>query len=158
VTTFDLSDPAFEGFNEPSRLEADVFDLGVEGALPPELNGAWYRLGPDPQFVPHRRHLFFGGDGMVSMFLFDEGSVRYRSRYVRTERLMLERAAGRALFGEYRNPFSDEPAVQGRSRATVNTTVIEHAGLLWALKEDSPRFSSSRSRSRRSGCRPSAGA
>src|SRR5437667_7739185 len=37
-------------FNTPSRIEADIVDLAHEGAIPRELNGAFFRVQPDPQF------------------------------------------------------------------------------------------------------------
>jgi carotenoid cleavage dioxygenase-like enzyme len=139
---FDLSDAAFAGpFREPFRAEVDVRDLLVEGRVPAELDGAFYRLGADQAYAPrpHTNHMpIVAGDGMLTMFAIRDGRVHFRSRYVQTEKLMLERAAGKALFGGYRNPYEDDPSVQGHSRVTANTTVVEHAGLLWALKEDGP--------------------
>ena len=38
----------------------------------------------------------------------------------------------------YRNPYMDDPRVKGLSRSTANTHVINHKGLILALKEDSP--------------------
>ncbi len=32
--------PTFAGFSAPSRVEADIFDLEVEGEIPSSLNGA----------------------------------------------------------------------------------------------------------------------
>lgn len=43
---------SFTGFNTPSRIKADIADLGHEGTIPPKLNGAFYRVQPDPQFPP----------------------------------------------------------------------------------------------------------
>ena len=40
------------GFNKPSRVQADLRDLQHEGTIPPELDGAFYRVQPDPQFPP----------------------------------------------------------------------------------------------------------
>ena len=40
--------PSFTGFNTPSRLEADASNLVHEGTIPAELNGAFYRVQPDP--------------------------------------------------------------------------------------------------------------
>ena len=42
--------PSFTGFNTPSRIEADIADLDVKGEIPVELDGAFYRVQPDPQF------------------------------------------------------------------------------------------------------------
>jgi carotenoid cleavage dioxygenase len=54
--------PSFTGFNTPSRIEADIADLAHEGTIPPELNGAFYRVQPDPQFPPRLGdHIAFNG-------------------------------------------------------------------------------------------------
>src|SRR5690554_2236413 len=90
----------FSGHNEPCRMECDIYDLVVEGELPREINGAWYRSVPDPQYPPRLGDdVFISGDGMISAFFFQDGHVDYRMRYVMTERLKLERAARRSLFG-----------------------------------------------------------
>jgi carotenoid cleavage dioxygenase-like enzyme len=129
--------PTFIGFNAPQRIEAEVFDLEVQGAVPRELDGTFYRCGPDPCFPPRLGDdININGDGMVMSFRFANGHVDFRSRYVRTEKFRLERAQRRALFGAYRNPYTDEPSVAGRDRTTANTNVVYHAGRLFALKED----------------------
>ncbi len=127
----------FTGFNEPCRIEADVFDLEVEGELPSELDGTFYRCGPDPCYPPRLGDdININGDGMVTMFRFAGGHVDLKGRYVHTEKLDRERAARRALYGAYRNPFTDDPSVAGLDRTTANTNVVFHAGRLLALKED----------------------
>lgn len=129
--------PAFTGYNAPTRIEADVFDLTVEGDLPPALEGIWYRMTPDPQFPPLLGDDFFiSGDGMISLFRFEHGHVDYRSRYVRTARFLAERKARRALFGAYRNRFTDDPSVSGVDRTVANTSPVWHGGRLLAVKED----------------------
>jgi carotenoid cleavage dioxygenase-like enzyme len=128
----------YVGHNEPMRIECDIYDLVVEGELPSEINGIWYRSIPDPQYPPlHGDDVFISGDGMVNAIVFENGHADYKLRYVQTERLQLERTARRALFGRYRNPFTDDPSVQGRNRGVANTTPIYHGGRLLALKEDS---------------------
>lgn len=127
----------FTGFNSPSRIEAEVFDLEVQGELPSGLEGTFYRCGPDPCFPPRLGDdININGDGMVMMFRFAGGHVDLRSRYVRTERFEREREARRGLFGAYRNPFTDDPSVAGLDRTTANTNVVYHGGRLFALKED----------------------
>ncbi|HEX5421767.1 MAG TPA: carotenoid oxygenase family protein [Gammaproteobacteria bacterium] len=130
--------PDFSGHNVPCRIECDIFDLVVEGELPEEIDGAWYRSIPDPQFPPQRADdTYISGDGMVSVFRISKGHVDFRMRYVQTERWKNERAARRALYGAYRNPFTDDPSVRGKGRGVANTTPIYHAGRLFAAKEDS---------------------
>lgn len=131
--------PMFQGINAPSRIEVDLHDLETEGEVPRHLNGVFYRIAPDHQYPPRFvDDVPFNADGTVSRFLFENGRVRLRHRYVRTERFRLERAAGRALYGKYRNPFTDDPSVRGKSRNLANTTPIVWDGKLLALREDSP--------------------
>lgn len=131
--------PTFQGINAPSRIEVDLHDLEVEGEIPVELNGAFYRIAPDHQFPPRfPDEVPFNADGTISMFRFEQGRVHLKHRYVQTERFKAERAAGRALYGKYRNPFTDDPSVQGKSRNLANTTPLVFNGMLFALREDSP--------------------
>ena len=129
--------PTFTGFNAPSRLEADVFDLEVEGDIPAGLEGTFYRVGPDFRFPPKMGDdINHNGDGVASMFRFTGGRVDYKSRFVRTRKVELETEAGRALFGMYRNPFTDDSAVAGQDRTLANTNIVLHGGRLMAMKED----------------------
>jgi len=131
----------FSGTLRPLRLEGDILDLEVEGEIPEQLHGTFHRVHPDAQFPPkYADDQFFNGDGMVSLFRFRGGKVDFRQRYVQTDKWKLEREAGRALFGAYRNPLTDEESVKGRIRGTANTNVLVHAGELYAMKEDSPCF------------------
>ncbi len=130
----------YSGHNLPSRIECDIYDLVVEGNLPPEIRGIWYQSVPDPQYPPKLgKDTFLSGDGMVRSFTFDgEGHVDFKQRYIRTERWLLEHQARKALFGAYRNPFTDDPSVAGKRRGAANTTPFFHGGRLLAFKEDSP--------------------
>ena len=131
--------PIYSGFDRPGRIEADVFELEVEGSLPVDLEGTFYRVAPEPQFPPLLGDdIVINGDGMIGLFRFAGGHVDFRSRYVRTEKFTLERSARRALFGAYRNPYTDDVSVRGLSRGTANTNVMWHGGRLLAFKEDSP--------------------
>ena len=131
--------PNFQGFNRPSRIEADIPNLEVEGEIPAELNGVFHRVVPDPKFAPRLPDdIWFNGDGMVSMFHIAGGKVDFKQRYVRTDKFELEEKAGRALFGAYRNPLTDDESVKGAIRGTANTNAFVHGGKLFALKEDSP--------------------
>lgn len=131
--------PSFTGFNTPSRIEADIFDLVHEGIIPPELNGAFFRVQPDPQFPPRLGDdIAFNGDGMVTRFHIHDGQCDMRQRWAKTDKWKLEHEAGKALFGAYRNPLGDAPEVAGAYRGTANTNAFVYGGKLWALKEDSP--------------------
>jgi carotenoid cleavage dioxygenase-like enzyme len=131
----------FGGYNAPSRVECDIYDLVVEGKVPEEISGCWYRSIPDPQYTPMLGDdTMLSGDGMVSLFQIENGHVDFRMRYVQTERWKNERKARRSLYGLYRNPYTDDPSVRSpgmnHSRGVANTTPIYHGGRLLALKED----------------------
>ena len=123
------------------RAEIDLFDCEVEGSLPTDLDGAFYRVGPDPQYPKPEEwvgDIPFDGEGHVSMFRIKDGHVDYRTRYAQTQRYKAQREARRSLFGMYRNPATDDPSVAGLSRGTANTQLFVHHGKLLVLKEDSP--------------------
>lgn len=131
--------PMFRRFGAPFRAEVDLRDCEVEGEIPADVNGAFYRVGPDYQYPPKcPDNIPFDGEGHVAMFRLTRGHADFKSRYVRTQRYKAQEAARRSLFGMYRNPYTDDPAVKTLSRGTANTHVVFHAGKLMALKEDSP--------------------
>ena len=123
----------------PMRFEADVFECEVEGEIPPELAGAYYRSGGDRQYPSLEEDIILNGDGLASMFRFENGHVSFRSRYVQTERLKREREARRRLYGHYRNKFTDDEAVSNLPERdnTGNTYAFNHHGELYMLREDS---------------------
>jgi carotenoid cleavage dioxygenase len=126
----------YRGYSAPVRIEADVHDLEVIGRIPHELNGAYYRNSADPTYPPLLgTDIFLNGDGMVHSVRFDNGHADLKTRYVRTAKFELERRARRALFGAYRNPFTDTPEAAGVDNNTANTSVMWHHGRLYALKE-----------------------
>lgn len=130
--TAEFSGPLYS----PSRIEADVLDLEVEGNLPDSIRGVFYQVAPDPQYPPMLgSDMFFNGDGMVSGFYFANGKVSLRRRYVQTDRLIAQRREGRSLNGVYRNAYTNDP-LAAKNNTTANTAVIPHNGVLLALKED----------------------
>lgn len=129
----------FTGFNSPSRIEADIVDLVHDGVIPPELNGAFFRVQPDPQFPPRLDDdISFNGDGMITRFHIHDGQCDFRQRWAKTDKWKIENEAGKAMFGAYRNPLTDADEVKGEIRGTANTNAWIHGGKLYALKEDSP--------------------
>lgn len=126
----------FQGYAAPVRIEGDVYDLEVEGSIPSSLQGAYARAAADHAYPPlHADDIFLNGDGMIHMLSFDNGHVDLKMRYVQTEKLKRERAARRALFGAYRNPFTSDPSVREVDGNTANTSTLWHGGRLFALKE-----------------------
>lgn len=120
------------------KLESTIYDCDVDGELPSDLNGAFYRVGPDPQYPLAPGNIPFDGEGHVGMFRIKNGRCDYRTRFVKNERWLAQNEAGRGLFPMYRNPSMNDPSVAGLSRSTANTHVINHKNYILALKEDSP--------------------
>jgi carotenoid cleavage dioxygenase-like enzyme len=131
----------FNRLNRPIGIEWSAQNLEVEGTIPAEIRGAFFRAVPDPAHPPRDPNdIALSGDGMVSRFLIENGSVDHDIRYVRTPRFEAERKARKALFGKYRNPFTDLPEVRNVDRAVANTTPVWHAGRLLMTKEDARAY------------------
>lgn len=129
-------DVVFNGYAAPVRIEGQVHDLEVIGTIPPELDGVYFRNSADHAYPPlHGKDIFLNGDGMVHKVSIQNGHADLTTRFVRTRKFQLERKARRALFGAYRNPFTDSPEVAGEDANTANTAVMWHHGKLYALKE-----------------------
>jgi len=127
----------FSHLNRPIGVEWAARNLEVQGSIPAEIHGAFFRAVPDPAFAPlFPDDSILSGDGMISRFYFEHGAVDHEIKYLRTPRFEAERKARKALFGRYRNPFSDQPEVQGVDRAVANTTPVWHGGRLYMTKED----------------------
>lgn len=124
-----------------NRTEMDLFDCEVEGDWPADLDGIFYRVGPDPQYPKTEQNsgdIPFDGEGHVSMFRIQNGHVDYRTRYAQNARYKAQKAARQSLFGMYRNPSTDDASVEGLNRGTANTQLFVHHGKLLVFKEDSP--------------------
>jgi len=129
-------DPYLSKGFEPIRMECDYADLIVEGEIPADLNGSFYRIGPNPQFAPRGNYNPLNGDGMVHAFHLRDGRVSYRNRWVRTRQWNLERDAGRALFGAPGNLAESDPSVARIvTDGVANTHLVWHANRLLALEE-----------------------
>jgi carotenoid cleavage dioxygenase len=129
------SHPNLEGGFAPLQMECDAPDLVVEGEVPQELRGAFFRNGPNPQFAPRGDYHWFGGDGMIHGFYIRDGRVSYKNRWVRTVKWNKEHEEHRSLFGAF-NPMDNDPSVQGlETDGLANTNVVWHGGKLLALEE-----------------------
>jgi carotenoid cleavage dioxygenase-like enzyme len=121
-----------QGNFAPWRMEGVADDLEVVGTIPPELDGTYFRNGPNPAFEPPGRYHWFDGDGMIHAITLRDGRAHYRNRWVMSRGLAEERAAGRALYrGLLEMDMSETPGFKN----TGNTNIVWHAGRLLALME-----------------------
>jgi carotenoid cleavage dioxygenase len=132
--------PNLVGGFAPLQMECDAPDLIIDGEVPRDLNGTFYRNGPNPQFAPRGHHHWFAGDGMVHAFTIHDGRVSYRNRWVRTVKWKVEHEAGQSLFAAF-NPMESDPSVQGmETDGLANTNIVWHAQKLLALEEGHAPF------------------
>jgi len=121
-----------QGNFAPWRGEGEVRDLAVAGEIPRELNGTYFRNGPNPAFAPLGRYHWFDGDGMIHAVTLEDGHAVYRNRYVLSRGLREEQEAGRAL---YRGLLEFQATEVPTFKNTGNTNIVWHAGRLLALME-----------------------
>ncbi len=127
--------PNLVGGFEPLRMECTVDDMIVDGKVPDDLSGVFFRNGPNPQYAPRGDYHLFAGDGMVHGFYIRDGKIGYKNRWVRTVKWRKEHEAQRALFGAF-NPMENDPSVQGvQTDGLANTNVVWHGNRLLALEE-----------------------
>lgn len=142
MTAIDTWDtPFLQGLMRPVLDERDDHDLTVIGEIPPALRGMFVRTGPNPQFAPMGAYHPFDGDGMLHAVYLEDGTARYRNRFIESKGLLAERRRGRACFGGMSNfqfPDRDVVAEAGVLKNTANTAMVRHAGRYFSLLEAGP--------------------
>lgn len=109
----------------------------IRGTIPPQIDGTFYRVMPDTVWAPRcEDDIFINGDGAIDAVRIRDGHADFKQRYVRSEKFLLERAARKALFGQWRNIWTDDPRVRHIDHATGNTHVVLYDKQLLAMKED----------------------
>ena len=110
----------------------------VEGDVPNDLQGTFFRNGPGRQRIGEQQYgHWFDGDGMICAFSFLDGQVHFKNRYVRTPKYVDETAAqavryrgfGTQIPGGFSKNFLKMTA------NPANTSIIWHGGHLLALNE-----------------------
>ena len=121
--------PALDGNSAPVTQECFSDSMTVIGEVPKDLNGMYFRNGPNAFYQPDWRYHAYDGDGMVHAVQFDHGKVTYRNRWVQTQGLQEERAAGHSLWKGLKEPMRQDRPDQPLKN-TANTDVKFHAGRL----------------------------
>ena len=116
--------PFLTGIHQPMTEEKTLSELAVTGTIPPELDGRYVRIGPNPIAPDPASYHWFIGDGMVHGVRIKDGkALWYKNRWTRSDGVT-------AALGE--PPIPGPRAFRGQ---TVNTNVLGHAGKIWALVE-----------------------
>ena len=130
--------PSCHGGLENLDEEFSYWIEEVEGEVPQDLRGTFFRNGPGRQRIGEVKYgHWFDGDGMLCAFSFVDGKVHFKNTYVRTPKYVEETEAQKILYrgfgtqipGGLRANFLKAPA------NPANTSVIYHGGKLLALNE-----------------------
>lgn len=129
----EVDNPYLHGLYAPISTERSVETLEVvEGELPRDLWGAYFRNGPNAVHAPKNRYHWFDGDGMVHGIWFEDGQARYANRWVQTQGLEMEAERESSIWPGVLGPF-DFDAPLGPIKDTANTDILEVGGRLLAL-------------------------
>ncbi|MEM1401949.1 MAG: carotenoid oxygenase family protein [Pseudomonadota bacterium] len=129
---YQLDNPYLHGVYAPVLSELQATNLEVEGELPVDLSGAYFRNGPNPVYQPKNRYHPFDGDGMVHAVYFNEGMASYRNRYVHTVAWDGERADGQSVSPGVMGPFDYNISEFG-IKDTSNTDIFVYSGDVMTL-------------------------
>ena len=130
--------PTCHGGLENLDAEYDYPLTDLEGEIPADLQGTFFRNGPGRQTIGGKKYgHWFDGDGMLCAFSFDSGRAHFRNRYVRTPKYLEETAAQEIL---YRGFGTQIPGGLMKNLLKLpanpaNTSSIYHGGHLLALNE-----------------------
>lgn len=137
--TANTGQPLFSGLTRSLHQEYD-YDADIEGTIPSLLVGTLYRNGAGlTERTGLRKRALMDGDGMVHAFTFHSGGVRFRNRFVMTEKYREESAAGRYLYptfstqapgGVFQNVW-----VGGKIKSQAQISVVVKNNRLFAFDE-----------------------
>jgi all-trans-8'-apo-beta-carotenal 15,15'-oxygenase len=130
--------PSASRGHEPQHKEFSYWATDIEGDLPKNLSGTFFRNGPGRLKIGDQQYgHWFDGDGQINAFSFIDGKVHFKNRFVRTPKYIKETASQKI---EYRGFGTQRPggvlANAFRPPANpANTNTIYHGGHLLALNE-----------------------
>lgn len=108
----------------------------IEGRLPKDLQGNFYRNGPGRfELGGERYHHWFDGDGFAQRWTIDGGKVRHHGRFVETRRFREESEAGQFLYPAFGTMFARRGFRDNDTMNAANTNLLPFNGRLYALWE-----------------------
>lgn len=118
-----IDNPYLHGLFAPVTKTTVDDAPAIEGELPRDLFGAYFRNGPNNRFAPTNRYHWFDGDGLVQGVWFEDGRARYASRWVDTAGKQLEQEKNEAVWPGVLGPF-DFSLPLGPIKDTANTDLL----------------------------------
>lgn len=123
-------------FSHVPREQSYVVE-NIEGEIPEFVRGTYYLNGP-ARFSRgsfNYRH-WLDGDGMVCALRFEEDSVRFTNRFVRSAKLAAEEEAGRPIFRTFGTSFKGDRLKRGIAlESPVNVSVYPYQDSVLAFGE-----------------------
>ncbi len=120
-----------------NAVEFDAVLTKIEGRIPNDLVGSFFRNGPGlfERNGQRYRH-WFDGDGFLQRWSIDRTGVQYRGRFVGTHKYETEQESGTFVIPTSGGGIRPKASLVGTdSTNPSNTSVIEVNGELWALWE-----------------------
>lgn len=128
----EIDNPYLHGNFAPIASETTEDHLTVEGEIPSDLWGGYFRNGPNAHFEPTNRYHWFDGDGMVHGIWFQDGKARYSSRWIHTKAEQMETEKGAAIWPGVLGPFDFSLPI-APIKDTANTDLLYYNRRLLAL-------------------------
>ena len=130
----EAGNPYLLGAFAPIFDEIVAKDLEVEGDIPKDITGIYFRNGPNPKYVPLNHYHLFDGDGMLHSVQIENGKATYRNRWIRTEGFVKESKAAKGLYQGTMGQMNDNPEEGHRLKLkdTANTAISFHNNKLYA--------------------------
>jgi all-trans-8'-apo-beta-carotenal 15,15'-oxygenase len=108
----------------------------VQGRLPADLNGVFFRNGPGRfELGGERYHHWFDGDGFAQRWSIADGKVAHRGRFVQTEKFVDESKAGQFLYPAFGTHIARRGFKNNDTVNAANTNLLPFNGRLYALWE-----------------------
>jgi all-trans-8'-apo-beta-carotenal 15,15'-oxygenase len=125
---------------ESQPNESDYWIDDIEGEIPADLQGTFFRNGPGLLDINGDRiHHPFDGDGMICAIVFSDGRAHFRNRFVHTEGYLAEQTAGkilhRGVFGTQKPGGWLNNIFDVKIKNIANTNIIYWGDKLLALWE-----------------------
>ena len=128
-----IDNPNLQDGYGPIQHELATANLEVIGKIPDDFSGMYVRNGPVPQHTPKGKYHWFDGDGMLHAVHFQKGQVSYRNRWVKTEGLAADQAAGASLSPGLKERMPEGVLPDDALKNTSNTDVKFHNGKLLSM-------------------------
>ncbi|KGJ95707.1 carotenoid oxygenase family protein [Thalassotalea sp. ND16A] len=111
--------------------------LTIEGSIPSDLNGTFYRNGPGKHERAEQRYQhLFEGDGMLQSFHIENAKIHHQGKFINTPKFQQEQQAQRFLYSAPDTKLNAPLPVSSADMInTANTNVIPVGDDLWALWE-----------------------